>query len=596
MAKLSETPKFDRPREKYLEKGADALTDSELLAILLGSGIKGTNVKVLSQKILKKFGDNFLNASVDDLTRIPGIGQTKALQISSAFALTRRIFDKQNSLENLILSAQDAVELVSDLKDKKQEHLVCLYLNARNALIRKETISIGTLDKSIIHPREIFAPGLEMHAAGVILIHNHPSGDSTPSEQDKRVSKRTVEAGQLMGINVVDFLIIAKTGAHSILGEFKKTEIHNTEYVAEGAQASLFDSLIDANQAYLYGNYQEAKITEGKEETNNLRFIDLFAGIGGIRIGFEKTGAKCVFSSEWDEQCQVTYEANFGEKPTGDITKIASEDIPDHDILTGGFPCQSFSIIGKKRGFADTRGTLFFEVERILKDKKPKAFFLENVKQLVTHDNGTTFKIILERLHNLGYFVHYKVLNGLDFGVPQKRERIIIVGFKENHPFRFPSHGTGPNKLLEDILEPDEQIDKKHFISDHVKDKLRKKGVQKREYPTVWHENKAGNIGVHPFSCALRANASYNYLLVNGERRLTPREMLRLQGFPDDFKMVVPDTQIRKQAGNAVVVPKMEAVAKALVYALSQPPIPVIKKQSQLPSNLISIKEKAYAK
>jgi len=198
MAKLKDIPKFDRPREKFLEKGPDALTDSELLAILLGSGIKGTNVKVLSQNILKKFGDSFLNASVDDLMQISGIGQAKALQISSALALTRRIFDKQNALDNLILSAQDAIALVSDLKDKKQEHLVCLYLNARNALLKKEIISIGTLDKSIIHPREIFAPGLEMHAAAVILVHNHPSGDPSPSEQDKQVAKRIIEAGQLI--------------------------------------------------------------------------------------------------------------------------------------------------------------------------------------------------------------------------------------------------------------------------------------------------------------------------------------------------------------------------------------------------------------
>src|SRR3989344_3304760 len=152
-------------------------------------------------------------------------------------------------------------------------------------------------------------------------------------------------------------------------------------------------------------------------------FIDLFAGIGGIRTAFERAGGKCVFTSEWDKSCQIMYEANFGDKPHGDITKLVAEEIPDHDILTGGFPCQAFSIIGNKLGFADTRGTLFFEVERIIKDKRPRAFFLENVKQLVSHDQGRTFKVILERLNNLGYFVHYKVLNGLDFGVPQRRER-----------------------------------------------------------------------------------------------------------------------------------------------------------------------------
>ena len=306
-----------------------------------------------------------------------------------------------------------------------------------------------------------------------------------------------------------------------------------------------------------------------------ITFIDLFAGIGGIRIAFERAGGECVFTSEWDEPCQVMYEANFGEKPWGDITKIKADDVPDHDILTGGFPCQSFSIIGNKLGFADTRGTLFFDVERILKTKQPKAFLLENVKQLVSHDKGRTFKVILEKLENLGYFVHYKILNGLDFGVPQKRERIMIVGFKKNHPFEFPKNGT-ETKTLADILEPDDQIDRKHFLSDYFRGKLEKRLKEQNKKltfrPVVLHENKGGNLGIHPHSCALRANGSYNYLTVNGERRLTPREMLRLQGFPDSFKIVVPDTQARKQAGNSVVIPKIEAVARAMIQAMSQKP------------------------
>lgn len=305
------------------------------------------------------------------------------------------------------------------------------------------------------------------------------------------------------------------------------------------------------------------------------KFIDLFAGIGGIRIAFERAGGKCVFTSEWDEPCQIMYEANFGEKPFGDITKIIANEVPDHDILTGGFPCQAFSIIGNKLGFADTRGTLFFDVERILKAKQPKAFLLENVKQLTTHDNGRTFKVILEHLENLGYFVHHKVLNGLDFGVPQKRERIMIVGFKENYPFEFPRNGA-ETKTLSDILEPDDQIDKKHFLSDYFRQKIQRKlkeqGKKITTRPVVIHENKGGNLGIHPFSTALRANGSYNYVTVNAVRRLTPREMLRLQGYPDTFKMVVPDTQVRKQAGNSVVIPKIEAVARAMVQAMNQRP------------------------
>lgn len=308
---------------------------------------------------------------------------------------------------------------------------------------------------------------------------------------------------------------------------------------------------------------------------DNLTFIDLFAGIGGIRIAFERAGAKCVWASEWDEACQEMYEANFGHRPVGDITKIPASEVPNHDILTGGFPCQAFSIIGDRQGFADTRGTLFFEIERILKEKKPYAFLLENVKQLTTHDNGRTFKVILDHLQNLGYFVHWKVLNALDYGWPQKRERVLMVGFKKNHPFVFPNgHRATPVATLADLLEPDDKVDKKHFISPRIAKKLKEKTKNKKIFfPSVWHENKAGNIGIHPFSCALRSNASYNYLLVNGVRRPTPRENLRLMGFPDSFKIVVNDFQVRKQAGNSVIVPKIESVARAMVEAIKREPI-----------------------
>ena len=293
------------------------------------------------------------------------------------------------------------------------------------------------------------------------------------------------------------------------------------------------------------------------EARAGFRFIDLFAGIGGIRIAFEKAGGQCVFTSEWDTACQTMYEANFGERPRGDITKIAASEVPDHDILTGGFPCQAFSILGHKLGFADTRGTLFFEVERILKAKQPSAFLLENVRQLRTHDNGHTFQVILKSLTDLGYFVHHKVLNGLDFGVPQKRERVIIVGFRHNYPFEFPTRGQH-TKTLAEVLEPDELIAPKHFLSDYFRAKMRRKLKEQGKTtggnsvvirPFVIHENKGGNLGIHPHSTALRANGSYNYVTVNAERRLTPREMFRLQGFPEQYQIVVSDTQARKQAG-----------------------------------------------
>ncbi|MEA3493050.1 MAG: DNA cytosine methyltransferase [Candidatus Margulisiibacteriota bacterium] len=303
-----------------------------------------------------------------------------------------------------------------------------------------------------------------------------------------------------------------------------------------------------------------------KKQKKPLKFIDLFAGIGGIRIPFEEMGCKCVFSSDWDKASQKMYEANFGEKPFGDITKISENDIPDHDILLGGFPCQAFSIIGKGEGFADTRGTLFFEIERILKTKKPKAFLLENVKQLVGHDKGKTLRTILEHLKALGYFVHWKVLNALDFGLPQKRERIIIVGFLKNYDFNFPARATC-RVDLSNILE--KKVDKKYYASEKIR-KKRKAKHQSKHNLSIWHENKGGNVSSYPFSCALRAGASYNYLLVNGERRLTPRECLRLMGFPDSFKIVCNYSDMRKVTGNSVCVPVIRAVAKEMLKCLRE--------------------------
>lgn len=296
--------------------------------------------------------------------------------------------------------------------------------------------------------------------------------------------------------------------------------------------------------------------------------IDLFAGIGGIRLGFEAFGCKNIFTSEWDQDAQKMYAANFGEKPCGDITQIEPLDIPDHDILLAGFPCQPFSIIGSMQGFADTRGTLFFNIEEILRIKQPYAFLLENVKQLRTHDSGRTFQTILEKLEKLGYFVHHAILNALDFDLPQKRERIIIVGFKENIQFKFPQP-KGLYKPLTEILEPEQEIDKKLFASQDILDKRQNRLKVTPFYPSVWHENKGGNISVLPFSCALRAGGSYNYLLVNGKRRLSSREMLRLQGFPENFKIVVSYAAMRKLTGNSVAVPVIKAVAEEMMVAIN---------------------------
>ncbi|MDR0364958.1 MAG: DNA (cytosine-5-)-methyltransferase [Bacteroidales bacterium] len=297
-----------------------------------------------------------------------------------------------------------------------------------------------------------------------------------------------------------------------------------------------------------------------------VKFIDLFCGIGGFRQAMEEACREneliphCVFSSDIDPFCQISYNANFGENPAGDITKIDEKEIPDHDVLFAGFPCQPFSIIGQMEGFSDIRGTLFFDIARILKRKKPQAFVLENVKQLVGHDKGKTLKVILTTLKDLGYHVQFSVLNALDYGLPQKRERIFIVGTRQASDFSFPAP-TRYFKPLEEILE--KEVDRKHYVSENIRNKRKKRHAS--IYPlSIWHENKSGNISSYPYSCALRAGASYNYLLVNGERRLTPREMFRLQGFPDSHKIVVNDNQARKQAGNAVPV----NLAKAVILKL----------------------------
>ncbi len=302
---------------------------------------------------------------------------------------------------------------------------------------------------------------------------------------------------------------------------------------------------------------------------DSFRFIDLFAGIGGIRLGFESVGGRCVFSSEFDEDACKTYEANFGEYPSGDITKISASAIPDFDILLGGFPCQAFSIIGKKEGFAnETCGTLFFEIERILSEKRPPAFMLENVRNLTAHDGGKTFKVIKNHLEALGYFVYAKVLNALDYGAPQKRERIIIVGFLDDVDFRFPDPlPISQRPKLEDVLE--ENVDSKYYVNDKIRisrlSRLKDKNYPK---PYISHENMAGSITPHPYSSALRAGASANYILINDERRPTEREMLRIQGFPDSYKIVSSYGKVKKQCGNSVAVPVIKAVAREMLRAL----------------------------
>ncbi|SMN00822.1 DNA repair protein RadC [uncultured Candidatus Thioglobus sp.] len=380
MLKIKDIPKVERPRERLLQKGANALSKTDLLAILLGSGIKGTNVQTLAKTIITKFNQDFLEVNIDDLLKIKGIGQAKALQIYSAIALIKRFYQEKNSTDLIINNVQNVLTLAFDIRDKKKEHLICLHLDSRNALIKKETLSIGLLDKSLIHPREIFSSALENKAANIILIHNHPSGDPTPSKQDEKIAKKISQAGQIMGIALLDFVIIAKQGHNSFYQALKHDKA--LDYVADGFQMGLFDHF-----------EEESNYTDKPKFT----FIDLFAGIGGFHLAASNLGGQCVFASEFDENARKTYEANFLKHNkdlfysgnfAGDITEVDEKTIPDFDFLFAGFPCQPFSKGGYRKGFEDTRGTLFFEVARIIKEHNPNYILLENVQNLVTHDDG----------------------------------------------------------------------------------------------------------------------------------------------------------------------------------------------------------------
>ncbi|MBI5412075.1 DNA cytosine methyltransferase [Candidatus Peregrinibacteria bacterium] len=305
-------------------------------------------------------------------------------------------------------------------------------------------------------------------------------------------------------------------------------------------------------------------------------FIDLFAGIGGIRIPFEESGGRCVFSSEWDKFSQKTYQENFGEMPHGDITKINPDDIPAHDLLLAGFPCQPFSQAGFKKGFEDTRGTLFFNIVNILNTHRPKAVLLENVKRLASHDNGRTLCIIIETLESLGYKVRYKILAGKDFGIPQNRERIYIIGFiGDEVNFEFPLP-TKEKTCVGHILE--KNVDKKYTLSDRLW-----AGHQRRRKE---HAIKGNGFGYSLFNAkspytntiSARYYKDGSEILIEQKgknpRKLAPREAARLQGFPDSFKISVSDNQAYKQFGNSVCVPVIRAVAQKMtpiILQLKQP-------------------------
>lgn len=318
---------------------------------------------------------------------------------------------------------------------------------------------------------------------------------------------------------------------------------------------------------------------------NEITFIDLFAGIGGIRQGFEKNGFECVFSSEINEECKKTYEANYGEIPHGDISKIEANEIPDHDVLCAGFPCQPFSISGKQKGFSDTRGTLFFEICRIVKKKKPKVIFLENVKHLKNHDHGNTLATIIAELENLGYKVKWKIFNASDFGVAQNRERIIIIASKKEY-FEFEKVKTREKVILNDILDTDGNFEylepSEYTIIDNPKVQasglifagyrnkaIRKIGVRPgTENLSRVHKqpNRIYSVrGVHPTLPSQEVSGRYYiYTLDNRVRKLTLNECYKLMGYSDDFKKVCSVAEQYKQIGNSVCVPMIYELAKEI--------------------------------
>lgn len=317
------------------------------------------------------------------------------------------------------------------------------------------------------------------------------------------------------------------------------------------------------------------------KEISKIRFIDLFAGIGGIRLAFKSKFTECVYSSEWDKFAQQTYSANFGDIPDGDITKVNPRDIPQFDLLLAGFPCQPFSNAGLKLGFEDTRGTLFFDVARIIKHHKPAMVLLENVKGFAKHDKGNTMRVVTGILEQLGYNVSSKILNAKHFGLPQNRERIYIVALKRSvfgpTPFTFPKGSHRPTRLG-NILE--QRVHARYTLSDalwagHVRRKAE-------------HERRGNGFGYSLFT----ANSPYTstisaryykdgseILIGQGKknpRKLTPREAARLQGFPNRFKIPVSDVQAYRQFGNSVAVPVVRAIARRMIKLMRNPSAPPV--------------------
>lgn len=343
----------------------------------------------------------------------------------------------------------------------------------------------------------------------------------------------------------------------------------------------LRDASLGSNQLQLFRDIRPAAPMPSSGSMP-FGFIDLFSGIGGLRLGLEAVGGRCLFSSEWDKYCQKTYKKWFGEEPHGDITKIAPSDIPDHDLLAGGFPCQPFSIagvskknsLGRAHGFKDaTQGNLFFTLASIIEIKRPPAILLENVKNLQSHDKKRTWGVIKSTLDDLGYAIFTKVIDAAAY-VPQHRERIFIVGFDkkvfgEHPPFEFPTGPSDAPPVLGDILE--DKVDARYTLTDHLWNYLQAYAKRHAEKGNGFGFGLAKHDGVTRTLSARYFKDGSEILIPQGRRaprRLTPRECARLMGFPDDLPIVVSDTQAYKQFGNAVVPPVVTSVARQIVKVM----------------------------
>jgi len=638
---IKEIPLALRPREKFKKYGVSFLDNSELLAILLGSGVEGKNVSEISKSLIKKYANKLVDTDYKELMKEKGIGEVKAIQLQCVFELSKRLL-QTDTTKPIITSPSDLEEFLTPLKKEKKEHLVAFYLSPTNHLLAQETISIGTVDTNLIHPREIFAPAFEHRATGVIIAHNHPFGSCEPSKEDSYITKKIIEAGEVVGVKLIDHIIVSSTQNYSFLDA--KYENNNTEqlYLKQGAvQQSLFDFY--CNDVFqipsTMQNKKEIESTDwlNKELINpnaHIRIGTLFSGIGAIEQAFKRLNLShtIMFAGDIDINVKKSYFANYHFQHTNwhdDITKFSAKQYENSvDLLVGGSPCQAFSMVGKRLGLEDTRGTLFYEYARIISETQPKVFIYENVKGLLSHDKGRTWDVVKDIFNQLGYKLHYQTMNSRDYGIPQNRERIIVVGFKDHSiDFEFPK----PMKLeytMQDFLE--DFTDSKYYLKEKgIKFVTSSKNKNKR-YTQIngnvalcqkanqqfnWHgdfifENAKENefdefifdvndveekyylsdklkkyvlaSGTKNFKTSTTTDLQIarpllqtmhkmhragvdNYVTHKGRiRKLTPRECLRLMGFRDDFKIVVSDTQVYRQAGNSIVVDVLIALLKQM--------------------------------